>query len=130
MSNFDIKLIRKNLGLNQKDFADSLNVSVSAVQKWEQNLRQPTEAIINLIKTKHCDYSDSTNEKQHTVNEKEENYNVNCQNCDDLRFLISQKDDIITEQRETLGFYKNMVIHYQKIVNQKELDNYRQEKEN
>lgn len=45
----NIRKIRINLGLTQKDFAEVLNVSRSAVTRWENGSRVPTPEILVKI---------------------------------------------------------------------------------
>jgi putative transcriptional regulator len=45
----DIKSIRKSLGVSQAVFAKLLNVSISAVRQWEQNLRKPSGSTMVLL---------------------------------------------------------------------------------
>lgn len=47
-----IKEIRNNNGLTQKEFAELLGVSESAVKKWELNKVDPTVAVLNTIADK------------------------------------------------------------------------------
>lgn len=47
-----IKKVRKYLGLTQKEFADNLGVSLSAVQRWEMGMRKVDERTIKLISEK------------------------------------------------------------------------------
>jgi DNA-binding transcriptional regulator YiaG len=44
-----IRQIRQRLGVSQRDFAEMLNVSVSAVRSWEQGLRTPDGASLRLL---------------------------------------------------------------------------------
>ncbi len=45
----DIRAIRKRLGLSQELFAETLNVSLSAVRAWEQGQRSPDGAARRLL---------------------------------------------------------------------------------
>jgi len=45
----EIQQIRKTLGVSQSVFAKLLNVSLSSVRQWEQNLRKPTGATMVLL---------------------------------------------------------------------------------
>lgn len=47
-----IKEIRKHLGLTQKEFANDLGVSLSAVQQWEMGRRNIDDRTIKLISEK------------------------------------------------------------------------------
>ena len=47
-----IKLIRKHLGLNQKEFGDILGVSQRAVSNWESGRNEPSIEVLNSISTK------------------------------------------------------------------------------
>lgn len=44
-----IKNIRKTLGVSQSVFAKLLNVSLSSVRQWEQNLRKPSGSTMVLL---------------------------------------------------------------------------------
>lgn len=48
-----IKALRKALGLNQAQFAESLGVSVSSAQKWEIAAAVPNSATVQLICDRH-----------------------------------------------------------------------------
>ena len=50
LSSKDIKLMRKRLGLKQKDFAALLNVSVKTVERWEQADVAVTGPAVTLLK--------------------------------------------------------------------------------
>ena len=45
----DVAAIRKNLGLNQKQFADQFGFALSAVKDWEQKRRTPERATRILL---------------------------------------------------------------------------------
>ncbi len=45
----EVKAIRRQLGLSQREFASLLGVSVDTVQNWEQNRRQPRGAARLLL---------------------------------------------------------------------------------
>ena len=45
----EIQQIRKTLSVSQAVFAKLLNVSLSSVRQWEQNLRKPTGATMILL---------------------------------------------------------------------------------
>lgn len=52
MDGLDIKLIRKKLGLSQKELGEKLGVSLRAVQSWEsgeRNISMATEYLLNQI---------------------------------------------------------------------------------
>ncbi len=53
----EVKAIRRQLGLSQREFASLLGVSVDTVQNWEQNRRQPRGAarLLLLIAQRHPD---------------------------------------------------------------------------
>jgi putative transcriptional regulator len=42
--NIDVASIRKNLGYNQKQFADHFGFALSAIKDWEQKRRKPERA--------------------------------------------------------------------------------------
>lgn len=44
-----VKFIRKQYGLNQRAFAQLLNVSLSAVKAWEQGQREPSGSAVRLL---------------------------------------------------------------------------------
>lgn len=44
-----IKEIRQNLNLTQKEFASKFHIPIKTLQGWEQNLRIPPEYIIFMI---------------------------------------------------------------------------------
>lgn len=45
----DIKSIRKTLKVSQAVFAKLLNVSLSSVRQWEQNIRKPSGSTMILL---------------------------------------------------------------------------------
>ena len=45
----EIESIRKTLGVSQSVFAKLLNVSLSSVRQWEQNLRHPSGSTMVLL---------------------------------------------------------------------------------
>ena len=51
----NVKQIRQQLGLSQREFAQLLGVSVATVQNWEQNRRRPRGAaqLLLLIAQRH-----------------------------------------------------------------------------
>lgn len=46
----DIKTLREELGLSQRDFSNSLGVSNRTLQEWEQGRRHPTGPALALLK--------------------------------------------------------------------------------
>ncbi len=42
--------IRKKTGLTQKEFAESMNISIGTLRNWEQGHRSPDGAAITLLK--------------------------------------------------------------------------------
>ena len=46
----DVRVIRENLHLSQKEFADLYHFSVGTIQNWEQRRRQPEGAARILLK--------------------------------------------------------------------------------
>ena len=44
-----VRSVRRKLAVSQREFADLLNVSVSAVRAWEQGLRTPDGASARLL---------------------------------------------------------------------------------
>jgi putative transcriptional regulator len=52
--NIDVALIRKDLGYNQREFADHFGFALSAVKDWEQKRRKPeraTRILLSVIAT-------------------------------------------------------------------------------
>ena len=49
LSSETIQEIRKTLGVSQSVFAKLLNVSLSSVRQWEQNLRKPSGSTMILL---------------------------------------------------------------------------------
>lgn len=45
----NLKLLRKNVGLNQKKLAEGLGVALSTVAMWETGSRQPNYKMLNKI---------------------------------------------------------------------------------
>lgn len=45
----DVKAIRENIGLSQKQFSDLIHVSVKTLQNWEQGRRHPHGPAIALL---------------------------------------------------------------------------------
>ncbi len=46
----DVRIIRRNLGLTQRAFADVLGVSLNTVQAWEQGVNAPSGAGQHLLR--------------------------------------------------------------------------------
>lgn len=44
-----LKTIRENLMLTQSEFSDLLNIPVKSIRNWEQNVRTPSDYMIDLI---------------------------------------------------------------------------------
>ena len=64
-SNIEIKKIRKNNGLTQKSFANSLGVNITSVQKWESGDRTPTKEMWFFIRSLYnIDISDEKKPKE------------------------------------------------------------------
>ena len=64
-SNIEIKKIRKNNGLTQKSFANSLGVTINSVQKWESGDRTPTKEMWFFIRSLYnIDISDEKKPKE------------------------------------------------------------------
>ena len=64
-SNIEIKRIRKNNGLTQKSFANSLGVTINSVQKWESGDRTPTKEMWFFIRSLYnIDISDEEKPKE------------------------------------------------------------------
>jgi len=49
MKKLQVREKRKKLNLTQKQFAELLGVSVSAVRHWEQGIRNPSTPTLKLI---------------------------------------------------------------------------------
>lgn len=47
-----IRFARKQMGLNQTDFGETLGVTLSAVQKWEAGTNTPTNAVLTVMAQK------------------------------------------------------------------------------
>jgi putative transcriptional regulator len=45
----DVKMVRKNLGMTQKDFALSLGISLATLRHWERGDRKPHGPALILI---------------------------------------------------------------------------------
>ncbi|WP_336699140.1 NadS family protein [Pantoea dispersa] len=45
----DVKLIRKNAGLKQVEFAHAMGVSVDLIRSWEQHRRNPTGPALKML---------------------------------------------------------------------------------
>jgi len=53
VNSLEIKKIRKDNGLTLKEFATSIEVSLSTVQKWESGERNPSKQMLFFIKNKY-----------------------------------------------------------------------------
>lgn len=47
--NHQIKTIRQNVGLTQKELSNRVGVPVNTIRNWEQELRKPSEWTLNLL---------------------------------------------------------------------------------
>lgn len=93
MSDFDIKKIRKELGLSQEDFAKKLGVTTRTIQNWESGGKIPNskhEIIHDLQIHKIELYGDQTN-----INGN--NYTSNAET------LLEKALEEITEQRKIIA---------------------------
>jgi len=45
----NIQTIRENLGLTQTEFSNKLNIPVKSIRNWEQNIRVPSDYIVEMI---------------------------------------------------------------------------------
>ncbi len=45
----NIQIVRENLGLTQTELSNILNIPVKSIRNWEQNLRVPSDYIVELI---------------------------------------------------------------------------------
>ncbi|WP_264229371.1 nucleotidyltransferase domain-containing protein [Acholeplasma laidlawii] len=45
----NIHTIRENLGLTQTEFSNKLNIPVKSIRNWEQNIRVPSDYIVEMI---------------------------------------------------------------------------------
>ncbi|NHB90204.1 NadS family protein [Photorhabdus tasmaniensis] len=45
----NVKLIRKNFGMKQSEFAEMVGVSTRLVQSWEQNQRIPSGVALKML---------------------------------------------------------------------------------
>lgn len=45
----NLRKVRENLGLTQVEFSKFLNIPVKSIRNWEQNIRKPSNYIIELI---------------------------------------------------------------------------------
>ncbi|CDR30612.1 Predicted nucleotidyltransferases [Acholeplasma oculi] len=45
----NIQTIRENLGLTQTEFSNKLNIPVKSIRNWEQNIRVPSNYIVEMI---------------------------------------------------------------------------------
>ncbi|EQC00544.1 NadS family protein [Photorhabdus temperata] len=45
----NVKLIRKNFGMKQSEFAEMVGVSIRLVQSWEQNQRIPSGVALKML---------------------------------------------------------------------------------
>jgi DNA-binding transcriptional regulator YiaG len=53
LSPTQIRAIRQSFNLSQAGFARIINVSVNAVESWEQGVRRPREATLKLLAIAH-----------------------------------------------------------------------------
>ena len=54
-SPLDVKKIRENTGLSQRQFSRVIHVSIKTLQNWEQGRRQPTGAARSLLRIVEAD---------------------------------------------------------------------------
>lgn len=45
----NIQIVRENLGLTQTELSNILNIPVKSIRNWEQNLRVPSDYMVELI---------------------------------------------------------------------------------
>lgn len=92
MSDFDIRKIRKELGLSQEDFAKKLGVTTRTIQNWESGGKIPNskhEIIHDLQIHKIELYGDQTN--------------INGNNYTSNATLLEKALEEITEQRKIIA---------------------------
>lgn len=54
-----IRVMRKRKGLTQKQFAEKLNYTRSAISQWERSLRTPTvETLLDIATVLECSVND------------------------------------------------------------------------
>ena len=78
----DVKNLRKNLGLTQKEFASLVGTSKPTIERWEKENAKITGPIVLLSKMIN-DYPDYVNRLQHISQEpalKHKNHSF-CQKC-------------------------------------------------
>jgi putative transcriptional regulator len=46
----DVKMVREQIGLSQREFAELIQVSIKTLQNWEQHRRNPTGPAAVLLK--------------------------------------------------------------------------------
>ena len=46
---YSIKLLRKQTGMNQEEFAKYLGLKVRTLRSWEQGTRNPSKGVVQLI---------------------------------------------------------------------------------
>lgn len=44
-----LKQVRRNLGISQKECADIIRMPVKTLQKWEQEIREPSDWVMDLV---------------------------------------------------------------------------------
>jgi len=73
----EIKKIRKDNGLTQKKFAESLDVNITSVQKWESGARNPSKemwffitTLYNVETTRSEEIKEKINFKSYKIDEK------------------------------------------------------------
>lgn len=45
----NIQILRENLGLTQSELANILNIPVKSIRNWEQNIRVPSDYVVEMI---------------------------------------------------------------------------------
>lgn len=48
-SGLDVKTIRKNLKMTQKDFAEAFGFGLETIRKWEQGVNSPDKSVVSYL---------------------------------------------------------------------------------
>jgi predicted nucleotidyltransferase len=61
--NTQIKQIRQNIGMTQEEFSKLLGIPINTIRNWEQEIRRPSDWMIDLVIDQSLKYKTESNQK-------------------------------------------------------------------